>query len=223
MEPRRDRKAVRGEADGRSQESRPGQLAEALMREREHAEEAGNADRAAADDRVIESERPAFGIEEAGRLGRCGSGLAPVEGGDRAPLRRPMDQESAAADAGGFGLDHGERDGHGDRGVDGAAAGAQDVAPGGGGQRIGGDNHVVRGQRLGDGADRREDQQEKQDRRCARRRWPPRARIHRGRLDRALAMGGANCGSMSQGKRIQVSWLTSVTKVSTSGRPAGLA
>src|SRR3984885_16122779 len=31
---------------------------------------------------------------------------------------------------------------------------------------------------------------------------------------RALAMGGANCGAMSQGNRIQVSWLTSVTKLS---------
>ena len=40
---------------------------------------------------------------------------------------------------------------------------------------------------------------------------------------RRLEIGWMNCGSMSQGKRIQVSWLTSVMKVSTRGRPAGLA
>ena len=37
------------------------------------------------------------------------------------------------------------------------------------------------------------------------------------------AIGWAYCGSLSQGKRIQVSWLTSVTKVSTTARPEGLA
>ncbi|KAF5053112.1 hypothetical protein DSECCO2_401680 [anaerobic digester metagenome] len=37
------------------------------------------------------------------------------------------------------------------------------------------------------------------------------------------ARGCTNCDSASQGKRIQVSWLTSVMKVSTRGRPAGLA
>ena len=39
------------------------------------------------------------------------------------------------------------------------------------------------------------------------------------------AIGGMNavCGAVSQGKSTQVSWLTSVTKVSTSGRPSGLA
>ena len=38
-----------------------------------------------------------------------------------------------------------------------------------------------------------------------------------------LASGTANCGSVSQGNRIQVSWLTSVMKLSTSALPAGLA
>ena len=37
------------------------------------------------------------------------------------------------------------------------------------------------------------------------------------------AIGATNCASVSQGKRIQVSWLTSVMKLSTSGRPCGLA
>ena len=40
---------------------------------------------------------------------------------------------------------------------------------------------------------------------------------------RIPARGCTNCDSASQGKRIQVSWLTSVTNVSTRGRPAGLA
>ena len=40
---------------------------------------------------------------------------------------------------------------------------------------------------------------------------------------RLCTMGGTDWGSVSQGKRIQVSWLTSVMKVSTRGRPAGLA
>jgi hypothetical protein len=35
------------------------------------------------------------------------------------------------------------------------------------------------------------------------------------------AIGGINWDSVSHGKRIQVSWLTSVTKVSTCGRPSG--
>lgn len=39
----------------------------------------------------------------------------------------------------------------------------------------------------------------------------------------AAAMGRTNVNPRSQGKWIQVSWLTSVTKVSTMGRPAGLA
>lgn len=38
-----------------------------------------------------------------------------------------------------------------------------------------------------------------------------------------FAIGAMNCGSVSQGNRIQVSWLTSVMKVSTIGLPAGLA
>ena len=37
------------------------------------------------------------------------------------------------------------------------------------------------------------------------------------------ASGSMNWGSVSQGNRIQVSWETSVTKLSTAGRPAGLA
>ncbi len=36
-------------------------------------------------------------------------------------------------------------------------------------------------------------------------------------------IGLTYCGSVSQGNRIQVSWLTSVMKVSTTSRPAGLA
>src|SRR5690606_4085970 len=40
---------------------------------------------------------------------------------------------------------------------------------------------------------------------------------------RIAMIGLTNLGSTSHGNRIQVSWLTSVTKVSTTGRPAGLA
>jgi predicted ATPase len=38
-----------------------------------------------------------------------------------------------------------------------------------------------------------------------------------------LASGAMNCGSVSQGNKIHVSWLTSVIKVSTTGLPACLA
>lgn len=38
-----------------------------------------------------------------------------------------------------------------------------------------------------------------------------------------FAIGAMNCGSVSQGNRIQVSWETSVMKVSTAGLPAGFA
>jgi hypothetical protein len=54
-------------------------------------------------------------------------------------------------------------------------------------------------------------------------RWirpPPSPRRYR--LPRR-ARGSMNWGSVSQGNRIQVSWDTSVTKLSTAGRPAGLA
>ena len=106
----------------------------------------------------------------------------------------------------------------GDRGVDGAAAVAQYLAAGFRGKRIRGGNHValvvrgcggrlLRGRGAGEGT--AGDQQRGKE------------RSHL--AGRALAIGGANCRSMSQGKRIQVSWLTSVMKVSTSGRPAGLA
>jgi hypothetical protein len=44
-----------------------------------------------------------------------------------------------------------------------------------------------------------------------------------GYRSRIVMIGWANLGSTSQGNRIQVSWLTSVTKVSTTGRPDGLA
>ena len=51
----------------------------------------------------------------------------------------------------------------------------------------------------------------------------PAARSWPGYFPAFRAMGATNCASVSQGKRIQVSWLTSVMKVSTSGRPFGLA
>ncbi len=76
---------------------------------------------------------------------------------------------------------------------------AQDVAADFGGARIGALDHVVRVRR---GAVR----QRPQKRRKSRREQP-----HGPPDERALAMGGANCGSMSHGNRIQVSWLTSVT------------
>ena len=42
-------------------------------------------------------------------------------------------------------------------------------------------------------------------------------------LSNPATIGRAYCGSVSHGNRIQVSWLTSVMKVSTIGRPSGLA
>lgn len=47
--------------------------------------------------------------------------------------------------------------------------------------------------------------------------WRPNYKLPR------RANGGLNCGSVSQGNRIQVSWETSVMKLSTSARPAGFA
>ena len=38
-----------------------------------------------------------------------------------------------------------------------------------------------------------------------------------------FTIGGTDWSSVSQGNKIQVSWLTSVMKLSTRGRPAGLA
>ena len=64
----------------------------------------------------------------------------------------PVQQEGAAADAGALRLDQIEHELDRDRGVGGAAAGAQDVAPGTCGQRIGCRDHEALGRamRLGD-------------------------------------------------------------------------
>ena len=56
-----------------------------------------------------------------------------------------MDEEGAAAEAGTLWLDKIQHELDRDGGIDRAAAGAQDVAPRGGGQRIGGSDHEALG------------------------------------------------------------------------------
>ncbi len=128
---RRDRKAVLGELDGRREEIRPRQAAVLAMRELEHAQRARHADGETADADVRERLWPPVRAEEhVGRRGR-GSRLAPFvrrDGAGVAVIRCGIDEhERAAADTRGLRLDERQDELHCDRGVDGAAAGAQDA------------------------------------------------------------------------------------------------
>ena len=100
-------------------------------------------DRATTDDGVDEFHRPAVGAEEALGLGHLRRGLAPVERGQLAAGLVPVDEEGAAADAGALRLDQVEHELDRDRGIGRAAAGAQHLAAGRGGEWVGGGGHIA--------------------------------------------------------------------------------
>jgi hypothetical protein len=156
VEARRDRKALLGQLDRRREDLGPGQLAPALMSFFEQPDRAGHADRAATDHGVDEFHRLAIGAEESLGLGRLRRGLAPVERGQTAAGLVPIDEEGAAADAGALRLDQVEHELDRDRRIGCAAAGAQDLPAGRGGERVGGSGHVAlrRAERLGGAAGR---------------------------------------------------------------------
>jgi len=147
VQPRRDREALIGEADGGLEQLRPGQTAMPGMGERQRPERAGHPHRLAADHRRHEGEGLAVGAEEAVRVCRRRRGLAAVEALHPVVRVRPIEDEGAAADAGGLRLHEVEHHLGGDCRVDGAAAGAQDRAAGLRRQRIGGRYHVQPGKR----------------------------------------------------------------------------
>src|SRR6185437_7585679 len=144
--PRRGGEALLREGDGRREERAPGKLSIAAMRQFEHAQQTGHADRAAADDRGIEGEGDAIGAEKSVGAFRRGRSLSAVERDDTTLGRRPIDEERAAADAGGLRLDEVEHELRGDCSVDGVAAATQDVAPRRGGERIGRSHHLMPGE-----------------------------------------------------------------------------
>jgi len=135
VEPRTDPKALFGQLDGRLEQAGPGQLAMLPVRQLQHAQAARHADRAAADHGVGEGHRLAVGPEEQPLVGFGRRGLAAIKGLDRAAIE--MQQECAAADAAGLGLDQGQHHLHRDGGVQRAAAGPDDLVAGLGGQRVG--------------------------------------------------------------------------------------
>ena len=128
---RRNLEAVFGELYRRGEQVGPRQAAVLAMRELEHAQRARHSDGETADADVPERLRASVRAEE--HVGcRCRrSRLAAFVGRDGAGtpvLGRGVDEhERPAADAGGLRLDERQHELHGDRGVDRAAARAQDL------------------------------------------------------------------------------------------------
>ena len=144
MQPRGDREALLRELDRRAEQSRPGQLAVALVRQRHHPQVAGHPDAAPARQGRHERERLAVCAVEPFRVGCRGRGLAPVEPGDRVGRGVVVEHEAAPADPAILRLDDIEREHRRDRGVGRAATLAQDLGPGGGRARVGGADHSER-------------------------------------------------------------------------------
>ena len=148
VEPRRDREALLGQVDGGLEQRRPRQLAVRGVRHGHHADHAGRAHRQAAGHGVDEVERLAQLQELIGR-GRRRRGFAAVVAHELLALAVVVHQERAAADARGLRLHQREHHLHGDGGVEGRAAAAQDGDAGLHRQRIGRRHHVAVGELRG--------------------------------------------------------------------------
>ncbi len=133
-------KPLLGQADRRFEQACPRQLAVLLVRRFEQAHGARRADRATADDGVVERHRLAVGPQKEPLVGRHRRRLAAVEGHDL--LAVPVHQEGATAETGTLRLDQRQHQLDCDRGVDRAAAGAQDLESGFGRERVGRSGHV---------------------------------------------------------------------------------
>ena len=121
IEARRERKALLRHFDRRSEELGPGEAAVALVRELEHAQHTRDTDRAATDDGVHERHGFPVAHEPLGP-GRSWSCLAAVVAPKLLLALRPVQEERAAADAGGFRLDQPQHHLHRDRRIDRRAA-----------------------------------------------------------------------------------------------------
>ena len=111
------------------------------MRHLEHAQDAWHANRPSASDRIHKGKWPAGLIEEQTRRGTRWRGLPPVIGLDAPGGVLEVEQESAAADAGGLRFDQIKHHLRGNGGIDRVAAHTQHVAPSRGRERIGGNHH----------------------------------------------------------------------------------
>ena len=142
--PRADAKTVGRERDAGLEQRLPWQPSVLAVRELEHPQHAGDADRTAAGARVGTRPGPiaaVVDVAQVGRRRRGRRGLAAVVRVDGS-ARLVVDQhERAAADAGRLRLDQVEDHLCGDRGVDGAAAANQHVARDARRDRVGGDRH----------------------------------------------------------------------------------
>ena len=113
-----------GEPDRGLDKLPPGELSEALMRELEAGYGAGDTDSEMAE---VMSSGIVFSIlvEEHVRARGRGRALAEIEG-SRRPITEHHDHEAAAAKVSRGGMGYGEREGGGDRGIDGVSSFAQD-------------------------------------------------------------------------------------------------
>ena len=125
VEPRRNREALFGPLDGRLEQRRPRQRAALGVRHGHHADHAGRAHRQAAGHGVEEVERLTQLHELIGR-GRRRRRFATVVAHELLGLAVVVHQERAAVDARRLRLHKREPHLHGDGGVDGGAAAAQD-------------------------------------------------------------------------------------------------
>ncbi|MNQ78431.1 hypothetical protein D3C85_933400 [compost metagenome] len=139
-QPWADDEALLGERDGRLEQLGPGQLAIALMGQRQRAHRAGDTDRTTAHHAVVERHRLAVPHKQL-ICRRGGGGLPAIHRAH--PLAIPHQQQGATADAGGLGLHQGQHQLDGDGGIHRAAAGLDDLIAGIHRQRVGGGHHEV--------------------------------------------------------------------------------
>jgi len=162
VQARRHREAFLPQPDRGLEQAAPRQAAVLRMRHLQHAQHARHADRQTRADGLRQRHRRAVRAQEAVRARRGRRGLAPVVGGDLLCRRVPVQQEGAAADAGGRRFDNIEHHLHRDRRVHRAAARTQHLDARARRMGIGGGDHILRGTRRGrgDGERQRENSKE---------------------------------------------------------------
>ncbi len=126
VQPRAHRKSLFRKLDGGREKLGPSELAVLRMRAREQRHDARHAHGIAALPRLDEIARLAVRREEDGWLGALGRRFSAVQGFERALRLIVVEQEGAAAEAGGLRLDEREHGLHGDGRIDRRAAFAQD-------------------------------------------------------------------------------------------------
>ena len=138
---RRDGEAF-GQLDCGFKERGPGQLAPFLVGFGSERDVARHAHAAPAGGGLHERHRLAIGPQELARAGHAGRLLAAIDAAHRA-VRRLIDDEAAAADAGALRLHNGKRQHGGNGRIGGAATALQDAQPGFAGQRVRGGHHSL--------------------------------------------------------------------------------